>query len=73
VWQHCGSHPLWTTYTIRDGRTTPCSQKAAAINVHDNGRIELQTKSYDVSVRDDAGSEVEEGFVDVVSAFPADA
>jgi putative transposase len=35
--------------------------------------LEVLTKSYDVSVRDDAGGEGEEGFVDVVAAFPSDA
>jgi hypothetical protein len=35
--------------------------------------LEFLTKSYDVAVRDDAGREGEEGFVNVVTAFPADA
>ena len=35
--------------------------------------LEVLTKSYDVPVRDDAGGEGEEGFVDVVAAFPPDA
>ena len=35
--------------------------------------LEFLTKSCDVSPGDDAGGEAEEGFVDVVAAFPADA
>ena len=35
--------------------------------------LEFLTKSYDVAVGDDAGGEVEEGFVNVVAAFPPDA
>jgi hypothetical protein len=35
--------------------------------------LKVLTKSYDVPVRDDAGREAEERFVDVVAAFPADA
>jgi hypothetical protein len=34
---------------------------------------ELLTESVGVAVRDDAGGDCEEGFVDVVAAFPADA
>ncbi|SCL26266.1 E2 family protein A [Micromonospora rhizosphaerae] len=36
-------------------------------------QLEVLTKPGDVSVRDDAGGQGEEGFVDVVAAFPADA
>jgi hypothetical protein len=36
-------------------------------------RLELLTESFDVSVRDDAGGQGEERFVDVVAAFPPDA
>jgi hypothetical protein len=35
--------------------------------------LEVLTESLDVAAADDAGSEAEEGFVDVVAAFPADA
>jgi hypothetical protein len=35
--------------------------------------LEVLTKSYDVPVRDDAGGEGKEGFVDVAAAFPAGA
>jgi hypothetical protein len=35
--------------------------------------LEVLTESADVAVEDDAGGEAEEGFVDVVVAFPADA
>lgn len=39
----------------------------------DGPQLEFLTKSYDVAVGDDAGGEVEEGFVNVVAAFPPDA
>ncbi len=35
--------------------------------------LEVLTKALDVSVGDEAGGEAEEGFVDVVASFPADA
>lgn len=35
--------------------------------------LEVLTKTLDVSVGDEAGGEAEEGFVDVVASFPADA
>jgi hypothetical protein len=35
--------------------------------------LEVLTESLDVPVADDAGGETEEGFVDVVAAFPANA
>jgi phenylacetic acid degradation operon negative regulatory protein len=38
-----------------------------------HGHLEVLTKALDVAVGDQAGREAEEGFVDVIASFPADA